>query len=470
MSMTQLARLTVVVAAFCLIAGCDRADRNAVPATPAPTATSTPAEGIATASPTPRLPATPLPGSTAVAATVVLVDARTGVATTLYTDSDRPIGPVAFIEDSVRVPLADRSLGFRLDGSPMTSPPAVTPTCRTSGSGVEVAGKQFSGVACGSISPDLRWMTYMVQTGEVAVGTTGYRVLQHDMWLVDLQSGATRRLQAGLVHCGGCDGRYGPRWSPSSKYVAYAEFGGERRRFLSDVGTGTTRPIGSGNEIHDAPEWAPRGDLLAYSTTANGKVARLEELAAGSSRELPIAWPVRFDASGLFLYSPAWATAPKSGPSTVSTSIMRVDTGKVVATLGGAPPAELLWTGGSAVARYGNSEGYVAVLQQATSCAGTAIYGEGVPQPTCVKDGAQGQISPDGFRVAVARATGAAGPAHGPGFSSTSLPRYDIEVVNMVGGGSRTVVTGAISFIPPLMLWNPAGTHLLIVWPQAGGL
>ncbi len=468
--MTQLARLAVVAAALSLIAACDRSDRDAAPTTPAPTAVSTPIEGSVTASPTPPLPATPLPGSTAVTATVVLVDARSGGATTLYTDSDRPIGSVAFVEDYVRVSVGDRSLGFRLDGSPMTSPPAAIPTCRTSGGTAEVAGKQFSGVACGSISPDLRWMTYMVQTGEVAVGTAGYRVPQHDMWVVDLQSGATRRLQSGLVHCGGCDGRYGPRWSPSGTYVAYAELGGERRRFLSDVGTGTTRQIGSGNEIYDAPDWAPSGDLLTYSTTANGKIARLDDLASGSSRELPIPWPVRFDASGHFLYSPAWATEPKSGPSTVSTSIMNVDTGKVLATLSGAPPAEFLWTGASALTRYGNSDGYVAVLQQAASCAGTAIYGEGVPQPICVKDGVQGQVSPDGFRVAVARSTGTVGPVHGPGFSSTSLPRYDIEVVNLVGGGSRTVVSGAISFMPPLMLWNPAGTHLLIVWPQAGGL
>ena len=55
--------------------------------------------------------------------------------------------------------------------------------------------------------------------GSVEVGTSGYRVPQHDKWVVNVQSGATTRLQAGLVHCGGCDARYGPRWSPSSRLV-----------------------------------------------------------------------------------------------------------------------------------------------------------------------------------------------------------------------------------------------------------
>jgi hypothetical protein len=312
-------------------------------------------------------------------------------------------------------------------------------------------------------------MAYMVQTGEVTVGTSGYRVPQHDMWAVDLDTGTTTRLQAGLVHCGGCDARYGPRWSASSRYVAYAEFGGAGRRFLSDLTTGTTRQIASGNEVGDAPEWSPREDLVAYSTSPHGTVARIEDLAAGTSRELAIAWPLRFDASGAYLYSPAWATVPKSGTPTVTTTVIDVATGETLGTLPGGPPAEFLWTGATAVTHAAGSKGYLAVLQQASSCAGTAIYTEDSPQPRCIAGGAQGQIAPDGSRVAIARDVGKSGPVHGPGFSALSLPRYDIDVVDL-SGGARTVVVGAISFAPPLMLWNAAGTHLLVLWPLAVGL
>jgi len=93
-----------------------------------------------------------------------------------------------------------------------------------------------------------------------------------------------------------------------------------------------------------------------------------------------------------------------------------------------------------------------------------------VPQPVCVTGGVQGRSSRDGFRVPVARQTGDVGPVHGPGFSARSLPRFQVEVVNMVGGGSRTVAAGIVSLAPPLMTWNEAGTHLLLVWPHSVGL
>lgn len=470
MSMRQPRLLIAVVALALLAAACDR---RGEPATSSPTATATPTaavESTATTSPTPRASTTPSPASTEVASTVQLIDVRTGAVRTLYEGIAQRAGSAEFVDDEVVVSAGNTSLRFHLDGSPVAGASAPTPSCREANGAAEVAGRRYSGVSCGSFSPDQRWMAYMIQTGEVEAGTAGHRVPQHDMWAVNLDTGVTRRLQAGLVHCGGCDARYGPRWSASSRYVAYAEFGLGQRRFLSDLAAGTTRQIASGNEISDAPEWAPIGDLLVYSTAPNGTVARFEDLAAGASRDLAIAWPVRFDARGAYLYSPAWAAAPKSGAPTASTVIIEVATGRTLGTPSGAPPSEFLWSGASAVTRSLESGGYLAVLQQATSCAGTAIYRQDIPQPQCIPGGAQGQISPDGSRVAVARDVGQIGPVHGPGFSAQSLPRYDIDVVNMIGGGGRTVVASAASFAPPLMLWNTAGTHLLVLWPHAVGL
>gem|GEM_PF-3146734 len=455
-----------------LAAGCNRGDDPPAASTPAAGATPVVVgEGTPpptpTLSPTPPAFATPLPGSTEVASTVKLIDVRTGVAKTLFEDSTQRAGFAAFVDGDVVVSAGNTSLRFHLDGSPVTGAPPATPSCREANGAAEIAGRQYSGVSCGSFSPDRRWMAYMLQTGEVEAGPSGYRVPQHDMWAVNLDTGTTRRLQAGLVHCGGCDARYGPRWSPSSRYVAFAEFGGEQRRFLSDL-TGTTRQIANGNEIGDAPEWSSAGDLLVYSTVPHGTGARFEDLVAGTSRDLAIAWPVRFDASGTYLYSPAWAAEPKSGPSTISTTIIEAASGKVVGTYSGAPPAEFLWTGAAAVTR--TRGGYLVILQQSTGCAGTAIYIEGVSSHRCVTGGVQGTSTRDGAMVAVARRTGESGPIHGPQLSATSLPRYDIDVVDAATGARRTVATGAASFAPPLMLWNAAGTHLLVLWPHAVGL
>lgn len=470
MSMRHARPLLLALAVALLAVACDRGG-DQPDATPEVTqAAATPSATAAaevTTSPTPPAGPPPLPGSIEVPSTAVLIDVRTGTAKTLYRDSKQAAYSATFEGDDVLIN-AGQFLRFHLDGTRSTSTPTPRDFCRNLNGAAEVGGRTYPGVSCGSISPDRRWMTYTVQNGEVEVGTGGYRVRLDDMWAVDLQTGATRRLQSGLIDCGGCDARYGPRWSSSSRYVAYAEFGGQARRFLSDLTTGTTRQIANGNEITDAPVWAPSSDLLVYSTTSHGTGARFEDLAAGTARDLGVAWPVRFDTRGLYLYSPAWASAPKSGPSTVSTTVIEVTTGDILGVLSGAPPPGFLWTRATAVTRTG--DGYVAVLQQAGPCAGTAIYRQGVTQPRCIAGGAQGQSAPDGSRVAVARETGHVGPIHGSGFSSMSMPRYDIDVVDVASGNSRTVVTGAISFIPPLMLWNAAGTHLLVLWPQAGGL
>jgi hypothetical protein len=464
--------LLLALAVALLAVACDRGgDQPEVsPTAEATQAAATPSATAAaevTTSPTPPAGPTPLPGSIEVPSTAVLIDVRTGTATTLYRDAKQAAYSATFEGDEILLN-AGQVLRFRLDGTRATSTPTPRDSCRNVNGAAEVGGRSYAGVRCGSISPDQRWMTYSVQNGEAEVGTTGYRVRLDDLWAVDLQTSTTRRLQSGLMDCGGCDARYGPRWSPSSRYVAYAEFGGQGRRFLSDLTTGTTRQIANGNEITDAPVWAPSSDLLVYSTTSHGTGARFEDLAARTARDLAVAWPVRFDARGTYLYSPAWASAPKSGPSTISTTIIEVATGDSLGVLQGAPPPEFLWTGATAVTRSG--DGYLAVLQQAGPCAGTAVYRQGVAQPLCIVGGVQGHSAPNGRRVAVARETGQVGPIHGPGFSSMSMPRYDIDVVDVASGASRTVVTGAISFTPPLMLWNAAGTHLLVLWPQAGGL
>lgn len=454
MSMRHVRPLLLALSALALLAvACDRGGKPEVSAT----ATSSPTP-VASASPTPGTSPAPLPDRVEVASTVQLIDVRTGVARTLFENRAPVAHGATFVDGEIVISVSNAPpLRFRLDGSTVTNPS--TPLgCREANGAAEIGGRSYSGVRCGSISPDRRWMIYEIQTGEVEVGTSGYRVAQRDMWSVDLQSGATRQMQTGLVDCGGCDGRYAPRWSTNSRYVAYAEFGGTKRRFLSDLSNGATRQIGSGNEVNDAPEWAPTGDLLVYSTTANGTVARFEELVAGTWRDLEVPWPVRFGAGGAYLYSPAWGAGPEAAPAT--TTIVEAASGRTLATLAGAPPPAFLWTRDVAVTRFGG--GYIAVLQRSGECTGTAIYREGVALPRCIADGILGQVAPDGSHVAVARETGRTGPV-GP----RSMPQFDIDIIDVATGASRTVVTGATSFSPPLMEWNAAGTHLLMLWPYS---
>ena len=462
MSMRHTRALLLALVVGLLAVACDRGgDKPEASPTPevTPTAAATASATALPATPTP----TPLPGSTEVASTVQLIDVRTGVAKTLYQDTKQQAFSASFEGDEVLVNVG-QFLRFRLDGTPAAGAPAPRDLCRNVSGAAEIGGRTYSGVGCGSISPDGRQMAYTVQTGEVEDGTSGYRVPVQDMWALDLQTGATRRLQAGLIDCGGCDGRYFPRWSTNNRYIAYAEFGGTKRRYLSDLSSGITRQIGSGNEVYDAPEWAPTGDLLVYSTTPNGTVARFEDLAAGTSRDLAVPWPVRFGASGTYLYSPAWGAGPKS-PALQTTTVIEAANAKTLATLAGTPPAEFLYTRAMAVTR--SSGGYLAVLQRAGECAGTAIYREGVQQPRCIAGGVLGQSAPDGTRVVVARETGIVGPVHGIIGSGMSTPRYDIDVVDVATGAARTVVTGALSFTAPFMLWNPAGTHLVVIWPNS---
>ena len=89
---------------------------------------------------------------------------------------------------------------------------------------------------------------------EVAVGAA--KLPTWDQWALNRHTDERRLLQAGLVHCGGCDGRFGAEWSPSGRFVYYAEYAQAGRTFLSDLETGTTRVISEGSTLVSAkPSW-----------------------------------------------------------------------------------------------------------------------------------------------------------------------------------------------------------------------
>jgi hypothetical protein len=217
-----------------------------------------------------------------------------------------------------------------------------------------------------------------------------------------------------------------------------------------------------GADLTFAPVWSPTTDLLLHGSPLS-EPAIIEDLAAGTSRKLELAWPAAFDRTGTLVYSPAWSPSSKS--TGLSTTIVDGASGAAVATLPGAPPWWFVWPGSVAVAAFPG--GTFAVLQQAVGCSGTAIYIDDKMQQ-CVSDGVEGQIGPGGL-IAVARQTGTVGPAYGPGFETVSIAQFDIDVIGP-GGQVQTMVRGAVSFNAPLMVWNAEGTHLLVLWPRSIGL
>ncbi len=447
--------LVVMLAAFWLGA-CSSKTSETTPT--AETATST---GVATVAATATPAPTPLPtstgGRTEVPSTVQLIDVRAGTLKTLYQSSSVAASDAEFEGDRITIRAGGGALDFRLDG--MARPGQMGFDCRELTGAAEIAGRTYAGARCGAISPDRAWMTYGILAGEVTL-PSGYVVPLGEQWLLELGTGTTRLVHSGLVHCGGCDARYGPILSPSSRYVAYAETGGSQRRFLTEAASGATRVIGNGSQTPDAPVWSLRGDRLLYRS---GQQPVFEDLANGASRELDMVWPAAFDRSGSLVYAPAWAPSPKS--TGLSTTIADSATGRVVAMMDGAPSPWRLYTGSSAVAA--TPSGVIAALQGAPNCNGTAIYFDGALRQ-CVTDGVEGQIGPDGL-VAVARKTGAVGPAFGPHFQTISIDQFDIDLVT-VGGTVQTVARGVLSLQTPLMVWDPAGTHLLVLWPRSAGL
>jgi hypothetical protein len=289
----------------------------------------------------------------------------------LYESPDELASQAWFDGEVVEVPAGMATRRFNFDGS-IAAPAVATSRCSAPGGVVTIAGRAYPGVdACGVFSPDGQWMLFEKDAGEVQT-PTGFSVPSWDQWVLGVATGKTTELQKGLVHCGGCDARYGPRWSPSGRYVAYAELGGSARRFLSEVATGSTRQIGAGNEVTLAPAWHPTEDRIIYSQSAElSGPAVYEDLSAGSTQPSPLPWPVAFDASGRYVYSPAWGPSAKADAGT--TTIIDADSFGAIAVLPGAAPDWLMWRtdGGAVVASAG---GPVAALQGAPGCEGTAVY------------------------------------------------------------------------------------------------
>lgn len=324
---------------------------------------------------------------------------------------------------------------------------------------VEIDGKRLENVTCGAISPDDRWMTYWLWAEGARPDS---RPLHIEQWLIDLQSGQRRLLKRELVHCGGCDSVPSPKWSPSSRYVWFSDVvAGGDRFFLADVRTGEVRALADHvpREPFDVPEWSPVADVLIRSSAGRILVERLP----GGSPTMFGEWPARFDATGRYVYSPAW---PAEGGSPPRTRLFDSTTGALVTELPGLPDKRtFIGIGGppidpQPVVR--SAGGWVAALQGAPGCDGTTIH---AVTRTCVARAGAAQVSRDGSLVALLRPTGDA--------ITTERCRscFLAEVVVIDAASGREIAAVSRSIRLPVssqmrrearLVWNAEGTHLLV--------
>jgi hypothetical protein len=325
-------------------------------------------------------------------------------------------------------------------------------------------GEFIPEVSCGSISPNRHWMVYRVEAGEEEVVPGGAKVTSWDQWAVDLESGERFMLQDGLRDCGGCDGRFGPDWSPGGDHIYYAETGGGRV-WLSDVRNRTTVSLANGNSLGQQPRWHPKEDILLRPSAS--KTAMLHDVRAGSVQQLGVPWAAAWDSSGRYVYSPAFAGEPEVGEDR-KTTVLDARTLQVVASISGAPASNQYYTD-SPSAIVGTVDGFVAALENAAGCAGTAIY-KNSTRLACVSKGVGALISPDGGRVALARATGKTGRAISPGIQTSSFTVYEIVVVEIATGKQAVLARDAYSENPPAFVWDTSSTKLYVRWPTWGPL
>jgi WD40-like Beta Propeller Repeat len=459
---------------FVLLIACSGSKKALPPGTVLPELVGTSA---ATAIP-PPLP-TPLPPLTELPSAIWLIDVATGSRVVLEENTDHVSSFAAFDESNpsvvyegfdggervaIRKDFAGNEIERAETGGPLRlllGPSRLNST----EAGCEIDGMLHEGVPCGSLSPDGRWMAYRLNRQELpGSGETS------DLWVLDIDTGARGELVTGLFQCTQCDVGQALEWSHSGRYFYIKEAGRDNRVFLIDMQTATARDV-TVNTTFYPPQWSPTSDVLARPAEDGSTL--IEDLEQGTSREIPqLPWPARFDPSGSLVYSLVTADALRPGPLP-QTRIVDVVSGETLATLpapigydpSAGQPRDLPLPD-DAVQREGDS--FIAVLGGPAGCDGSAIY-KGTRQVTCVKGAGAASISPDGSQIALIRKTGETGRITTSSLEAESMGIFEIVVVDVASGDERQLASGAMGLFPPYMVWNAAGTHLLVRWPNTSG-
>jgi len=388
--------------------------------------------------------------------TVWLIDVTDGEVHTLFEDVDLVPWGVQFVgPESVRVGMPSGEWEtFGADGRPAPDPMAHD--CQEASTGVMVRGIHYPELSsCWALSPTGGHALYSANIGSDQ---------SWDQWVVDLQTGEQTLLHEQLRHCGGCDGRFGPVWSPAGRYVLIPEIVSDGWLYLSDVVSGTASIVGRGTDITYRPSWSPADPELFLVHTGNEETA-LIDAATGEVTALPVGWPASFDSSGRYVYSPSGDVLENA---LRETTVLDLQTGSLT-RLAGVPDWYYLRWETPVVAA--SSEGLSAVLE-ADGCNGSVVHATG-HEARCIENAFGGTPSPDGGKVALARLIQGGGVT----YRGTTFLQYELILLDVATGVVEVIAERAYSGedgpnlrIPPRMEWNESGTLLLVVWPQFTGI
>lgn len=484
--------IAIVAVAYLLILGCngDSEPGNGGLAATVPGTTAIPSPEASPVS-TPR-PSSALPPKSGVS----IFDTRTGFR------ADIPVtDPYAYIDlqGTPWVVVVEKGTRRYYDLQGEEIPPPVINAhvfeCSVVDGSAVILGRTYLGVpTCGIVSMDISatWMLFQVPGADVPIGG-GRTASTWDQWVLNRHTDEHRLLQTGLRHCGGCDGRFGPGWSPDGRFVYFAETYDKGRIFLSDMETNKTRLISEGETITSAqPQWAGSSSLIYRGP---GDTVIFEDLGAGSKRALSaLQWPACFVADR-YVYSAAGGQ---------QVQVYSIAEQRIVATLigtldtnGNGYPISCPNPPPIAITEAGDDDEVVSVVSGGSSCAGIAVY-RVADQVACVdlpllvnetkenlRDDARSALSMQGDQVAIARLTDLAPPrpctvspcnqatieALSQSGRSTGvdpfrrLHTYEVLVVDTKTGVQKTLATGLQSTSPPQLTWDSSSTYLLVRWP-----
>lgn len=425
------------------------------PSPPPASSTATATEAATSTSPPP-----PAPTSPAFRAGLWLIEVESETQHTLYDGKNYPWTPGFNVgDDSVWVWISEDQSYVRYDlGGRDVERSSEYPAALRGAGGCEQPDSTIQRVTldgrtyeanCGLVSPDGRSMLYGVELE----GGAGDPAARYAAWMLDLESGMQRLVTDQLRHCGGCDGRVGPAWSPSGRYALVTEtYGGpDSAVYLHDTRTGETRKVAEGTHVSSVGyqvRWSPVDD--AFIAPAAGGATVLERLPEGQRMTLPdVEWPARFDPSGRLVYAPGGISLVNEVRE--QTLVVEALDGMMVAEWPGAPsswPLErgIAWT----------AQGPAALLTAAPECEGTTLHHPLLAASRCLAGAAGAAFDSGVARVAFARIAS----------QDASIAEWEFVVLDIATGQEHVLdgYTLGTDRQPALIRWNQAGTHLLVLW------
>jgi hypothetical protein len=399
----------------------------------------------------------------------LLIDLQSGVIHRLLHDvsPNSPFGQFHADGESVwlYIPAERETVRFSLVGDEVERRPgyvvgAEAQRCRPvsqSPPRAEIDGQVFD-VPCGIFSPDGSQMLFHRK-----LEPDGNRDLRYEVGVLDLASGEVTMLEDDWRHCGGCDGRAGPSWSPTGRYVLDPELGGVEggsRTFLYDTAAGTSFLIALGRFSNAGYQltWSPVEDAVLVPEDDGSTL--LVRPATDERIPLPeVRWPARFDASGRFV---AGAVVPSYSPQVREageTVVADVSDGAVVAR----------WEGVLIPIIHRREEIFVTVADgpaavlYAAGCRGLMLRDPRLPDgERCLEGAVVSAFAPVGRLASVRRDERATAPQP-----------WSVVLFDPATGDEKVLVDGipgSDPSAPPVAQWSEDSKHLLITWPGPTGL